>query len=80
MSPTRVPNNATWTQLHTLNSAGMTIGDIDGDAQQRKDIIINFPGNGVYAWMNNTTWISLSSLLLACASMRFNSSSSASFW
>ena len=50
------PNNATWTQLHAANSAGIAIGDIDGDAQQRKDIIINFPGDGVYAWLNNTTW------------------------
>jgi len=55
---TRV-NNGAWTQLHYLNSSAIAIGDIDGDAQQRKDIIISFPGNGVYARLNFSSWLLL---------------------
>ena len=36
-------NNNAWSQLHGLNSSRMTVGNIDGDAQRRKDIVINFP-------------------------------------
>jgi hypothetical protein len=51
-------NNAAWTQLHVLDAALVDTADIDGTG--RADVLISFPGKGVWAWKNNAGWVSLS--------------------
>ena len=33
----------------------IVVGDLDGNGH--KDVILSFPGYGIYAWMNNSTWV-----------------------
>ena len=35
---------------------------MDGDAGGKPDLIVNFPGFGVWAYMNNATWVQLHAL------------------
>ena len=34
----------------------MATGNIDGDAGGKSDVVINFAGYGLYAYVNNSTW------------------------
>ena len=43
-----------WTQLHGLSPTALASGDIDGNGQS--DVIMTFPGYGVWIWFNNATW------------------------
>ncbi len=47
----------TWSQLHGLSPAAMTTGELD--ANGLADLVVTFPGAGVWAYMNNSTWAQL---------------------
>ena len=47
-------NSAGFVRLHTSDAALMIAADIDGSG--RDEVIISFPGFGVWAWMNNESW------------------------
>lgn len=49
--------SAAWQPLHNLSPTVMATGDIDGGG--RTDVVMSFPGLGVWAFMNNTTWAHL---------------------
>lgn len=53
------PNNSEWRRLHPISSDGMVIGNLDGDPGQRRDVLINFPGFGVYLFLNGTSWVKI---------------------
>jgi hypothetical protein len=55
-------NNTFWRPFHPLAAAGFVTGNIDGDAGGRADLVVNFPGLGVWAFMNNASWVQLHSL------------------
>ena len=44
-----------YAQLHTSSPEEMTVADID--ASGRPDLILDFPGFGLWAWMNNAEWV-----------------------
>ena len=50
-------NNSTWVQLHAANASTMAIQDLDADG--RDDVILDFPGYGVWLWMNNAGYAQL---------------------
>ena len=41
-----------WGQIHPLSPAHLASGDIDGNGQD--DLIVDFPGFGVWIWQNNS--------------------------
>jgi len=41
----------------------MAVGDVDGNGQ--KDVVLDFPGAGIWMWRNNVTWSQLHSLRAA---------------
>ena len=43
-----------WSQLHPMTVSTMTTADIDGNGKQ--DLIVTFPGYGVWDYANGTTW------------------------
>ena len=49
-----------WTQLHYLDATDILTADLDGNGQD--DIIVNFPGAGLWVRYNNTTWSQLNAL------------------
>jgi predicted NUDIX family NTP pyrophosphohydrolase len=49
-------------QLHPAAAAGFVTGNIDGDVAGRADLVINFPGAGVWAFVNNAAWVQLHGL------------------
>jgi hypothetical protein len=53
------PTSATplWRPIHNLSPSVMAAGDVDGNG--KSDLIVDFPGYGVWAWMNNTSWVLL---------------------
>lgn len=46
-----------WRQWHGTSPSLMTGGDLDGNG--RADAIVNFPGFGVWAYMNDSAWTSI---------------------
>ena len=56
---TRKNDGAEWIQMHYANTsgAGIGVGDIDGDVGGKADVIINFTGFGVWAFMNGVGWV-----------------------
>ena len=51
------------TNIHSgLPTAGFVTGNIDGDAGGKADLVVNFPGFGVWAFMNNASWVQLHGL------------------
>jgi hypothetical protein len=46
-----------WSQLNVRSPSHLAAGDIDGNGQS--DLIVDFPGFGVWIWSNNAAWISL---------------------
>jgi hypothetical protein len=48
-----------WQQLHGLSPTRLARGDLDGNG--RTDLIVTFPGYGVWAFMNNTSFVQLHS-------------------
>jgi hypothetical protein len=56
-----VLRNGAWSQLHTLPSEGLVVGDLDGDG--RAEIVVDFGGSlGLWAWFNNSFWKQLHSV------------------
>jgi hypothetical protein len=56
-------------------SAGITLGNVDGDVQNRADVVVNITGYGVWIWRNNTEWVSLhpqNTLVLAAGTLDAN--------
>ena len=52
-----------YAQLHASNPEEIATGDIDGNG--RKDAILDFPGFGVWAWMNDTNYVQLHTMNVA---------------
>ncbi len=48
---------STWSPIHNLSPTRLTTGDLDGNGQA--DILANFAGYGLWAFVNNTTWTPL---------------------
>jgi hypothetical protein len=46
-----------WSQLHYLSPSVMAAGDIDGNGIS--DLVVDFPGAGLWIWMNNSYWVFL---------------------
>ena len=44
-------------QLHPVSPEEMATGDVDGNGQD--DAILDFPGFGVWVWLNNRSWTQL---------------------
>jgi extracellular elastinolytic metalloproteinase len=44
-----------WMQLHSLSPTVLTRGDLDGNGLA--DLVVNFQGYGIFAWMNNTSYV-----------------------
>ncbi len=34
----------------------MVVGNVDNDSGNRAEIVVNFPGIGVWTWTNNASW------------------------
>jgi hypothetical protein len=49
-----------WQLLHSLSPSAMATGKLD--ANPADDLIVTFPGAGVWIWMNNSTWVPLHGL------------------
>jgi hypothetical protein len=49
--------NGVFAQLHSLNPGKMAIGDLDGNG--KADLIVDFPGHGVWVRSNNASWVQL---------------------
>ena len=49
-----------WQLLHSLSPSAMATGRLD--ANPAEDLIVTFPGSGVWIWMNNSTWVPLHGL------------------
>jgi subtilisin-like proprotein convertase family protein len=47
----------TWSSLHPLSPTAMASGHID--ANNNADLVMTFPGFGVWMWMNNASWVQL---------------------
>jgi LmbE family N-acetylglucosaminyl deacetylase len=43
-----------WSQLHDLSPTHMAMGDVDGTG--RADLIVDFPGYGVWIWSTDSGW------------------------
>ena len=52
-----VASTPQWSKLHGLNPTRMAMGDVDGSGAA--DLIVDFPGYGVWIWSNNASWIQL---------------------
>jgi hypothetical protein len=52
-------NGASWLQLHGFSPSLLRSGDLDGNGLA--DLVVNFPGYGVWAFMNNSSWSQLHS-------------------
>lgn len=46
-----------WESVNTGNPSVMASGDVDGNGQS--DLILDFPGQGVWIWLNNSRWFQL---------------------
>ena len=46
-----------WAQLNQQSPDIMAVGDVDGNKQS--DLIVDFPGWGVWMWLNNSQWVQL---------------------
>ena len=46
-----------WQQLHSFSPTAMATGKLDGNPAD--DLIVTFPGFGVWIWLNNSTWFPL---------------------
>ena len=46
-------NGQTWLQLHTLNPTRMMVGNIEAGGA---DLIMDYPGSGIWIRRNNGTW------------------------
>jgi hypothetical protein len=44
-------------QLHAANPGPMAMANLDGNAT--RDLIVDFPGGGIWIWMNNANWVPL---------------------
>jgi hypothetical protein len=44
-------------QLHALNASAMATVDLDANGQD--DVILSFPGLGLWSWMNNAGYAPL---------------------
>ena len=53
-------NNSSWFQLHVLSPTIMATGDLDGNGQD--EVILDFPGLGVWVRYNNAAWVQLHKL------------------
>ena len=40
----------------------MATGNLNNDAGHRDELIVNFPGSGVWIWTDNSTWVQLHNL------------------
>jgi predicted NUDIX family NTP pyrophosphohydrolase len=49
-------NSTNWIQRHSLAASAIVTGNLDGDASGKSDMVIVFPGAGVWAFMNNASW------------------------
>ena len=52
--------NTAWTQLHGSRVTTMLAADLDNNG--RADLVVNFPGYGVWIYRNDTTWMQLHAL------------------
>ena len=46
-----------WVKLHPFNASHLAAADLNGDA--REDVIVDFPGYGVWVWYGGSTWAQL---------------------
>ena len=53
-------NNSSWVQIHPMEATQMTTADLDGNG--RADLLLNFPGYGIWVLMNNSNWVQLNQL------------------
>jgi hypothetical protein len=49
-----------WQQLHSLSPSAMATGKLD--ANPADDLVVTFPGAGVWIWLNDSTWVPLHGL------------------
>jgi extracellular elastinolytic metalloproteinase len=48
-----------WQRIFYLNAAGLAVGNLDNDPGHRDELLINFPGAGLWAWTNNSYWVAV---------------------
>lgn len=53
-------NNTSWVQLHVFHASWLATGDLDGNG--RADVILGFPGLGLWALKNLNAWTPLHSI------------------
>lgn len=58
-------NRSTWYFLSPTVATGIVLGNIDGDAGGRADVVINLPGQGLMAFLNAGSWVQLHFLTAA---------------
>ena len=46
-----------YAQIHAASPEAMATGDVDGSGQD--DLLLDFPGAGVWIWLNSTSWVQL---------------------
>lgn len=51
-----------WAQIHRTAASRYIALNLDGDIGNKADLVINFPGLGLWAFMNDATWVRLSPL------------------
>ena len=51
------PTAGAFTPFHPFSPTALATGDLDGNG--RADLIIDFPGFGVWLWRNNAVWVQL---------------------
>ena len=52
-----VTSGQLYAQIHPASPEAMAAGDVDGSG--RADLILDFPGAGVWIWLNNSAWVQL---------------------
>ena len=52
-----VTSGQIYAQIHPASPEAMATGDVDGSGQD--DMILDFPGAGVWIWLNNSAWVQL---------------------
>ena len=53
-------NHAKWLPLHNLSPDHMVVGNFDGNGKD--NVVLDFPGYGLWMWKNMTSWVLVNSL------------------